>query len=177
MENGDRHYPTELIGFWVNRLAMALRARLDERAREFELAGTEALLLTMLYFKRSVSLVELSQIMSLAHPSVLRHVDSLEERGLIERTPHPHDRRIKLMTLTDAGREMERHVNRMLTELHREAVRGISNDDLERTFTVLGQVTRNVGGPLWLPPPQAYPPGEEPAEYGTFTGTPGREDG
>jgi DNA-binding MarR family transcriptional regulator len=31
-------------------------------------------------------------------------VDALEERGLVARTPHPGDRRYKLVTLTDEGR-------------------------------------------------------------------------
>jgi DNA-binding MarR family transcriptional regulator len=40
--------------------------------------------------------------------------DQLEERGLIERQPHPTDRRIKSLVLTDEGRRMR---DQILVEL------------------------------------------------------------
>jgi DNA-binding MarR family transcriptional regulator len=40
--------------------------------------------------------------------------DQLEERGLIERRPHPSDRRIKSLALTDEGRRVR---DRILDEL------------------------------------------------------------
>jgi DNA-binding MarR family transcriptional regulator len=41
-------------------------------------------------------------------------VDDLERRGLVERAPHPGDRRAKLVTLTDAGREAARRSEEIL---------------------------------------------------------------
>jgi DNA-binding MarR family transcriptional regulator len=40
--------------------------------------------------------------------------DQLEERGLIERRPHPTDRRIKSLALTDEGRRVR---DRILVDL------------------------------------------------------------
>jgi DNA-binding MarR family transcriptional regulator len=43
-------------------------------------------------------------------------VDDLEARGLLERTPHPTDRRAKLVSLTTAGIEAARTADRILAE-------------------------------------------------------------
>ena len=45
--------------------------------------------------------------------------DQLEERGLIERQPHPTDRRIKSLALTTEGRRTrERLVDQLWTDVH-----------------------------------------------------------
>ncbi|HEU5205140.1 MAG TPA: MarR family transcriptional regulator [Candidatus Limnocylindrales bacterium] len=45
--------------------------------------------------------------------------DQLEERGLIERRPHPTDRRIKSLALTPEGRRTrERLVDQLWTDVH-----------------------------------------------------------
>jgi DNA-binding MarR family transcriptional regulator len=41
-------------------------------------------------------------------------VDRLEERGLVERTPDPLDRRVKRLVLTEAGRKLRRHIERRM---------------------------------------------------------------
>jgi DNA-binding MarR family transcriptional regulator len=37
-------------------------------------------------------------------------IDQLENRGLVERRPDPHDRRVKLLVTTPAGRELRRRI-------------------------------------------------------------------
>jgi MarR family transcriptional regulator, organic hydroperoxide resistance regulator len=43
-------------------------------------------------------------------------VDRLEARGLIERRPAEHDRRVKLLVLTDAGERVRSTAERQMTE-------------------------------------------------------------
>ena len=60
-------------------------------------------------------------------------VDRLEQRGLLERRPSPTDRRVRAVTLTDAG-EQERAAllrrlradNPLLVALDRDTVRGLT---------------------------------------------------
>jgi DNA-binding MarR family transcriptional regulator len=42
--------------------------------------------------------------------------DRLEERGLVERTADPLDRRVKRLVLTEKGRELRDHINDRLRE-------------------------------------------------------------
>ncbi|HEX5926399.1 MAG TPA: MarR family transcriptional regulator [Baekduia sp.] len=46
------------------------------------------------------------------HVSVI--VDELEEKGLVARTPHPTDRRAKILTVTPTGRRAAQKAERML---------------------------------------------------------------
>jgi DNA-binding MarR family transcriptional regulator len=49
-------------------------------------------------------------------PYVTLIVDDLEERGLVQRRPHPTDRRAKLVALTRAGREAARRADAIMDE-------------------------------------------------------------
>ncbi|MGZ6644982.1 MAG: MarR family winged helix-turn-helix transcriptional regulator, partial [Solirubrobacteraceae bacterium] len=49
------------------------------------------------------TLSELAEQLAADRPYVTLIVDGLEERGLVQRTPHPEDRRAKLVQLTAAG--------------------------------------------------------------------------
>ena len=49
-------------------------------------------------------------------PYVTLMVDDLEERGLVQRTPHPDDRRAKLVQLTARGRAAATRADAILDE-------------------------------------------------------------
>lgn len=164
MPEHERRYPSKMIGFWVHRLQIAMRSKLDEYAQEHGVSGTEAILITMLKHKGSTSLVELSTFLSYAHPSVLRHIDTLEERGVIERKPHPTDRRIKLVVLTEAGFELESKLNQMFHEVNEKAMAGMDEEEREHFLHTINKVTMNIGGVTYTPPKTIYPPGKAPED-------------
>jgi DNA-binding MarR family transcriptional regulator len=51
-------------------------------------------------------LCDLARAMSTDAPATTVAVDDLEDRGLVQRTPHPTNGRMKLVALTAAGRRM-----------------------------------------------------------------------
>jgi DNA-binding MarR family transcriptional regulator len=67
-------------------------------------------------------------------------VDELEERGLVERRPHPSDRRIRAVYLTPAGRKLLARGRRIASE-HEEDIRhGLSDADGRRLVALLQKV-------------------------------------
>jgi DNA-binding MarR family transcriptional regulator len=52
-----------------------------------------------------LTLRDIAEFTGVDAPYATLIVDHLEARGLVERTPHPGDRRRKLVTLTPAGRD------------------------------------------------------------------------
>ncbi|NUU22594.1 MAG: MarR family transcriptional regulator [Streptomycetaceae bacterium] len=76
-------------------------------------------------------------------------VDGLEERGLVERTTHPEDRRYKLVTLTDAGRTAAIQADTILRRPP-DALSALSPDelaDLERLLETLVTAAKSGGTP------------------------------
>ena len=53
-----------------------------------------------------LSLSDLAVAMDVDRPAATVAVDDLEERGLVQRTPHPTNGRMKLVALTAAGKRM-----------------------------------------------------------------------
>jgi DNA-binding MarR family transcriptional regulator len=67
-------------------------------------------------------------------------VDELEQRGLVERRPHPSDRRIRALYMTAEGRKLLARGRRIATEHEEEMTRGMSEADRRRLTTLLQMV-------------------------------------
>ena len=72
-------------------------------------------------------------------PYVTLIVDDLEELGLVKRTPHPDDRRAKLVQLTPAGRAAAARADAILDEPP-AALRDLPATDLATLLHVLGRL-------------------------------------
>jgi len=82
------------------------------------------------------SLVHLAQANGVDAPYATLIVDKLEAHGLVERQPHPGDRRRKLVTLTAAGRKAIKTADAILLRPPR-AVSGLPADDLAQLAGLL----------------------------------------
>ena len=82
------------------------------------------------------TLSELAEQLAADRPYVTLIVDGLEERGLVQRTPHPEDRRAKLVQLTEAGRAAAARANAILDEPP-AALHDAPDEDLEALLRVL----------------------------------------
>jgi DNA-binding MarR family transcriptional regulator len=67
-------------------------------------------------------------------------VDELERRHLIQRRPHPGDRRVHALYLTDQGRELLARGREIAREHEDEITRGMSKADRERLISLLQKI-------------------------------------
>ena len=72
-------------------------------------------------------------------PYVTLIVDDLEERGLVERRPHPEDRRAKLVSLTRAGRATVTKAEKVL-DTPPAALTALPADDLAALVRILDRL-------------------------------------
>ncbi|HEY6761463.1 MAG TPA: MarR family transcriptional regulator [Baekduia sp.] len=72
---------------------------------------------------------ELATEMATDPPFITVIVDDLERRGLVERTPHPTDRRAKVITVTPAGRRAAQKAEKILSSPP-DALRALPPEDL-----------------------------------------------
>jgi DNA-binding MarR family transcriptional regulator len=80
---------------------------------------------------------ELADAIGTDPPHVSLIVGELERKGLVERTPHPTDRRAKIVTVTPAGRRAAQKAERMLGEPP-AALRALAPDDLAALDRIVG---------------------------------------
>jgi DNA-binding MarR family transcriptional regulator len=104
----------------IMRVQQLLQARLEELLRPHGLsfARYEALLLLHFSHHGSLPLSRMGERL-LVHPTAVTHtVDRLERQGLVERQPHPTDRRTTLACITEDG-----------SRVAADAIHAVANDD------------------------------------------------
>ena len=85
---------------------------------------------------------DLAERLSADPPYVTLMVHDLEERGLVQRTPHPEDRRSKLVQLTDAGRAAAARADAILDDPP-AGLRDVPAEDLAVLLRVLERLARS----------------------------------
>ena len=90
----------------VQRLVGPQRKRFMALAAEYDLSPPQLGALKALDPARPVAMSELAGILGCDNSNVTGIVDRLEYRGLVERRPADHDRRVKLLALTEEGQEL-----------------------------------------------------------------------
>jgi DNA-binding MarR family transcriptional regulator len=74
-------------------------------------------------------------------PATTVAVNDLENRGLVERHPHPENRRAKLVSITPAGRKLIELARRTVRDDAPPAVQHLSKTDLEHLRRILERVS------------------------------------
>jgi DNA-binding MarR family transcriptional regulator len=87
-----------------------------------------------------LTLRALAALLAADPPYVTLMVDDLEKRGLVERRPHPDDRRAKLVSLTPAGRAAAARAEAILDEPP-AALRDAAPEDVAALLRVLERLT------------------------------------
>jgi MarR family transcriptional regulator for hemolysin len=140
------------FGFRVARIARRLRQAVDAELRVLGL--TEATWRPLVYVRRlgdGVRQKELATALSIEGPSLVRILDNLERRGLIERRADESDRRARGIHLTRAGRELAKRAAKAGGEVQARVLASVSGAELEACLRVLGNIERALEERLELP--------------------------
>ncbi len=126
--------------FWA--VARTLRHRSKESLAPWDITPSQSRAVMTLARHGTVRLSALSEHLRIAPRSVTEVVDGLQERGLVERLPDPHDRRATLVRLTDKGTELATAI-RAARVADAEGFFGVL-DDADRAE--LGRILRRLRG-------------------------------
>ncbi|MEM7285349.1 MAG: MarR family transcriptional regulator [Actinomycetota bacterium] len=128
--------------------ARAVRQAYDLRFAELGLNLSEASLLAYVEEAGALTQTRLAERRGLGRAAMGSVIDSLEKRGLVERNPDPDDRRVWLVDLTAAGKEMVEQVTERDVVLRKELRAGISREDRSKLAEVLVALGNNLAGIL-----------------------------
>jgi MarR family transcriptional regulator for hemolysin len=124
--------------------ARAVRRVYDRCLAEVGVNLTEASILAHLGDAGPLTQVDLARRIGTSRARVGVHIDSLQEKGAIERRAHPTDRRVWMVRLTPAGHQLwtrtidiDRHVRSYLRA-------GTTSAERQQLDTLLARIERNV---------------------------------
>lgn len=105
--------PEERFTASLYATARAWRVGLDARLKDLGVGQSGWLTIAIIAkAKTELSQRALADQLGVEGPSVVSMLDRLEQAGLVLRAPCPTDRRVKLVHLTDAGRELYARVRK-----------------------------------------------------------------
>lgn len=77
-------------------------------------------------------------------PSITRLIDNLEKQHLVQRVASPTDRRINLVQLTDAAKDLQQITIDLANQTMAEALVGVDKKDIETVKSVFQKVYDNL---------------------------------
>ncbi len=89
--------------------------------------------------RRPMSMRELADALGIDPPNATVIVDGLEAQGLVRRTPHPTDRRARVVEATRKGKDLARKAEAILATPP-AALTGLSPEDLETLRSILASI-------------------------------------
>lgn len=75
---------------------------------------------------------------------VMRMIDSLEQKGLVQRMVNPEDRRENLLTLTENGEKVRKQYHKLEKVLATDLLQGIDEEEVLTFFKVVEQIGMNA---------------------------------
>ena len=134
------------------QLAMLLRdaiTRLNRRVRQTRPVGdltvTQLSALTSLELAGALTPRELADTERVQPPTMTKIVAKLEERGLVQRTPHPTDKRQVILAMTESGRAVFARLDRARNEWLARRLAELTaeeRDTLQQAAEILQKVVR-----------------------------------
>lgn len=124
--------------------ANAIRAAYDQRLAPLGLGLSVASLLAYIGEFGPVSQTRAAEHLGQGRAVTGTQVDKLQALGLVDRLPDPDDRRVWLVAITDAGRDMTARIAEVDAVLRRELRAGISRADRQTLAGLLLRLQHNL---------------------------------
>lgn len=145
--NGELYY-------LVMRLARAFHRACEDIAWRDGVAAAEVNVLLVLGEGVALSSAQLARRAFMTPQASHQLVTRLLDSGLVDSQPHPSNRRVRLVSLTDEGRALLGRVRRDLREVQERAMQTLATADRERLRADLLAVAKTLQGG-WFGDPDA----------------------
>ena len=136
--------PRREILFELSDVARALRTYVDQRAREHGMTRAQWGVLARLERDEGMMQTEMAEALEIQPISLVRLVDRLCEQGLVERRPHPTDRRANCLYLSDKGRARLAQMVPLGREISGNVLAAFSESDVAELLSKLLSLKRNI---------------------------------
>jgi len=142
-KSGDR--PFEAVGFLISQLGFQSSRRFADRLEPLDLNPRTFALLRHIEAAEGEPQHALAEALRVPPSRMVALLDELEERGLVERRPHPTDRRARSLYLTSAGRRLLEKAKKVAAEHEAELCADLSAAERKQLIALLGRIATGQG--------------------------------
>ncbi|MEK1872940.1 MAG: MarR family transcriptional regulator [Rhizobium altiplani] len=132
------------LGFLLHDVARLLRKRFEQRARCLGLSRSQWQTLAYLRSNEGIHQSGLAEILEIEPITLVRILDKLADRGLIERRQHPTDRRIWLLYVREEAHPLLAEMRELGDLTRGEAFAGIPSEQRDQLFDILTEMKTNL---------------------------------
>ena len=135
---------TPTLGFLLHDVARLLRKRFEQRAKDMGLTRSQWQTLAYLSNNEGIHQAGLAEILEVEPITLVRILDKLAERGLVERRQHPNDRRLWLLFMREDARPLLDDMRSIGDQTRTEALEGVSAEEQARLYKLLALMKSNL---------------------------------
>jgi DNA-binding MarR family transcriptional regulator len=146
MDARDKRLDTRVletfVGYNARRAWLAVTQVFAERMAVHGLKQADFSVLSLLAHNPGATSRQLCATLDILPPNLVNLITAMDDRGLIERRPHPHDGRAIGLYLTPAGEALIREAERTVTQLETEASARLTARERETLIRLLKKIYR-----------------------------------
>ena len=128
--------------------ARAIRQSYDQRFSDLDLNLSEASVLAYVAEHGALSQTQIAKSLGLGRAATGALIDVLEDRALVQRQTNPDDRRVWLVEITIAGKELVEEVYVRDQILRKQLRNGITRQERQQLAAVLVRLGNNLASVL-----------------------------
>lgn len=136
----------ESLGYKLFQGSRLMTNRLNQyfRLKGYPITHEQWQVLSRLFDRDGQTQQSLASLNERDEPSVSRLVANMERSGLIERRPHPTDKRINLVFLSEQSKRLQDEYTAIAEQTIQDASSGINPDVFAECLRTLDQIRRNL---------------------------------
>ena len=142
VEAVDTSYLETLLGYNARRAALAVIGVFLQRMAQYGMRPVDFSVLTLIAHNPGITSRQLCSALDILPPNLVGMIKSLDQRGLIERRPHPTDRRAQGLHLSPAGKKLQKSAQATATQLESDVASRLTAQELDTLKTLLRKVYR-----------------------------------
>lgn len=136
----DSSYLETLMGYNTRRASLSIIAVFLERMAPLGLRPVDFSVLSLIRHNLGITSRQLCNSLNILPPNLVGMITALENRGLIERVPHPSDGRAMGLHLTAAGTALAQTAEDTASQLENEATSRLSATERKTLMRLLQKI-------------------------------------
>lgn len=133
-------------GFLLHDVSRLRRTLMDRRMKPKGITRSQWWVLTNLsrHDGSPLTQVELARLLDVGKVTVGGLIDRLEENALVERSADPSDRRVRLIRISEKGRQLVEEMKELAFEVDGLSMEGVSEAEREALISILSKIKENL---------------------------------